>query len=81
MQIMWEPGFNGGSVQSFYLQVKETNSGHEKYKLKKTKDIREKFTTIFGLQPNMMYTVRVKGRNRHGTSDFSQEVTARTQRK
>ena len=81
MEIVWRPGFNGGSKQVFFLQVKETESGHEKYKLKKTKDIRETFTIISGLQPNMKYTIRVKGRNRHGTSTFSDEIQVRTQRK
>lgn len=81
MQLVWRSGFNGGSSQRYFFQVIETESGHERYKLKKTKDIKETFTVINGLQPNMKYTIRVKGRNRHGTSDFSTEINVATQRK
>ena len=81
MVLVWSPGFDGGSSQKYFVQVKETKTGHEKYKLKKTKDIKETFTVINGLEPNMMYTIRVKCRNRHGTSDFSKEIQVPTQRK
>ena len=81
IQLTWRPGFNGGASQKYFVQVKETKSGHEKYKLKKTKEITKSFTVINGLQPNMMYTFRVKARNRHGTSDFSEEIELKTQRK
>ena len=81
IQLVWREGFNGGSSQKYFVQVKETKTGHEKYKLKKTKEISETFTVINGLQPNMEYTFRVKARNRHGTSDFSSEITEKTRRK
>ena len=81
IQLVWRPGFHGGSSQKYFVQVKETKSGHEKYKLKKTKEITESFTVINGLQPNMKYTFRVKARNRHGTSDFSSEIHEKTRRK
>ena len=80
MQLVWRPGFNGGSSQKYFVQVKESASGHERYKLKKTKDIKETFTVIIGLDADTMYTIRVKGRNRHGTSDFSQEIVEKTRR-
>jgi hypothetical protein len=81
IQIAWRPGFNGGASQKYFVQVKETKSGHEKYKLKYTKEITKPVTVISGLQPNMMYTFRVKARNRHGTSDFSEEIEEKTRRK
>ncbi|KAL4221076.1 hypothetical protein ACF0H5_019337 [Mactra antiquata] len=78
IQLAWNPGYNGGSTQIFYIQYKPKDENSWKYKTVYDDGEHTRTFDLTGLKDNMYYYVVLLASNKNGNSTESQLLVANT---
>ncbi|KAL4220865.1 hypothetical protein ACF0H5_019131 [Mactra antiquata] len=78
IQLAWNPGYNGGSQQTFYIKYKAIDLSSWKYKTVPDNRKQTLIFTLTGLNANTFYEIIVLASNEQGNSTESQNLLVHT---